>query len=122
MRLLSLKAAKIFSLAARTTEVNLDHRGLVLITGHSYDEGSANGSGKSTVANKAIVWTLFGQTAGGTKGDAVVNRHLGGTGSWGEVIFEDDHGERYRVTRQRYSAVLMFIKYRPLKKCYVVLS
>jgi DNA repair exonuclease SbcCD ATPase subunit len=54
--------------------VSLKDRGLHLIQGANDDDGSAssNGSGKSSLVD-AICWCLFGTTARGIKGDAVVN-------------------------------------------------
>ncbi|MDY6957704.1 MAG: AAA family ATPase [Halobacteriota archaeon] len=111
MRLLRLRASKLFSIGDEPVEISLDNLGLVLITGRSVDEGSSNGSGKSTVANKAIIWTLFGQTAGGIRGDSVINRHLGGSGTFGEVILEGDKGDRYRIVRKRKPSSLSLEKY-----------
>lgn len=58
-----------------TFKVRLDDRGLNLIQGLNEDDSSAssNGSGKSSLVD-AICWVLFGTTARGAKGDAVVNR------------------------------------------------
>lgn len=98
MRLLRLKAKHLFSLGE--VDISLASRGLVLVTGFSKDEGGSNGAGKSSLANKAIVWTLFGETAGGTKADAVGNRYFA-KGSFGEVEFEGFDGQLYRVCRAR---------------------
>jgi len=103
MKLLSLKAQDLFSIGE--ISIILEKRGLTLTTGYSQDEGSANGSGKSTVANKAILWTLFGRTAGGTKGDDVINRHVEEPFCWGEVKFQGVDGHMYEVTRMRPSAL-----------------
>ncbi len=82
--------------------MDLRERGLLLITGHSVDEGGANGSGKSSLSNKGLLWTLFGQTAGGEKADAVVNRFRGeGEETFGEIEFESTDGSRFRLHRGR---------------------
>lgn len=117
MRLLALTASKLFSLSDRPITINLDKRGLVLVTGANED-GSSNGSGKSTIANKAIIWTLFGQTAGGIRGDDVVNRHIGGAETYGEIIFDDDMGERYKIRRSRNPATLTFEKFNLMEKVW----
>lgn len=56
----------------------LDERGLVLIQGKNEDDSSAlsNGAGKSSIPD-AISWCLFGETARGESGDAIVNRKAG---------------------------------------------
>jgi DNA repair exonuclease SbcCD ATPase subunit len=55
--------------------LHLDDRGLVLVQGENLDDSSANsnGAGKSTVPD-ALCWCLFGLTARGEKGDAIINR------------------------------------------------
>ncbi len=58
-------------------ELNLENQGLLLITGHSQDEGGANGVGKSTVGRNALCWVLFGETVNGVRGDKVINQHSG---------------------------------------------
>ena len=54
--------------------VPLRDLGLTLVTGHSYDEGSANGAGKSSLVRNSISWCLFGQTINGVRGDKIINR------------------------------------------------
>jgi len=110
MRILKFEACNLFSLYF--VQVELSDRGLVLVTGHSKDEGSANGSGKSSIANKGIIWTLFGQTVGGTKGDDVFNRHADKeNGCWGEVEFLNAKGERCFVRRERLPSKLTLKKF-----------
>lgn len=99
MKLLRFKAKNIFSLGE--IDVNLADRGLILVTGHSLDEGSSNGSGKSSIANKGILWTLFGSTAGGLKADDVLNRHGNTKSGWGEIEFIGTDGAIYNVYRAR---------------------
>lgn len=55
--------------------LDLDTKGLSLIQGENNSDPSAksNGAGKTSIA-EAICWCLYGQTARGVKGDAVVNR------------------------------------------------
>lgn len=105
MRLLSLEAKNVFSIGH--AKVDLDGRGLVLVTGYSEDEGGANGAGKSSVANKAILWGLFGETAGGLKADAVLNRH-GKKKGFVEIDFEGSDGKNYRVKRERPARLNLF--------------
>lgn len=56
----------------------LNDRGLVLVQGENRDDPSAtsNGAGKSSVAD-ALFWSLYGETARGVSGDAVVNKTAG---------------------------------------------
>lgn len=55
-------------------DVTLNDKGLVLIQGENLDDPSAlsNGAGKSSIAD-ALMWALYGETARGEGGDAVVN-------------------------------------------------
>lgn len=98
MRLLNFKFKNLFSLGSG--EINLQSRGLTLITGYSEDEGSQNGAGKSSLANKAILWTLFGETAGGLRADSVLNRH-GKRKGFGEISFEGINSKQYKIIRER---------------------
>jgi DNA repair exonuclease SbcCD ATPase subunit len=98
MKLLSLKASNVFSLG--DIELNLNNRGLVLVNGHSVDEGGANGAGKSSLANKSILWCLFGQTAGGLRADEIVNRHTAPP-CFVEISFESSDGKTYTIKRSR---------------------
>lgn len=98
MKIISFKAENLFSLGE--TSIDLENRGLVLITGYSEDEGSSNGSGKSSLANKGLVWTLYGATANGIRADQVANKHREGT-TRGIVEFIGLDGSRYKVTRTR---------------------
>jgi len=63
-------------LAVQQDEIslNLADRGLVLIQGDNRDDTSAdsNGAGKSTIGD-SISWCLYGVTARGETGDAVIN-------------------------------------------------
>lgn len=56
-------------------EVQLNDRGLLLIQGVNGDDPSAdsNGAGKSSIVD-ALCWALYGVTARGVTGDAVVNK------------------------------------------------
>jgi DNA repair exonuclease SbcCD ATPase subunit len=106
MKLLSLIAHNIFSIGH--AELKLSDRGLLLVTGHSYDEGSANGAGKSSVANKAISWGLYGQTFGGSRADAVINSHNPDEVSFVTIEFVGVDGQDYEVSRSRNPAKLVF--------------
>ena len=61
-------------LTMKQAHVNLNNRGLVLISGVNEDDKStdSNGAGKSTLVD-ALCWCLFGVTARGVTADEVVN-------------------------------------------------
>lgn len=99
MRLIGLVAENVFSLGH--VSLDLSNRKLLLVTGFSNDDKSGNGAGKSSLANHAIVWGLFGQTYDGTKGDAVVNRHSDKKFGKVEIEFLDINGIPCRVVRTR---------------------
>lgn len=100
MRLLRFKAQNLFSLG--NVDLDLDKRGLLLITGHSLDEGGANGSGKSSLSNKGLLWTLYGSTASGERADAAINRFAEADSTCvGLLDLESNSGNQYRVVRSR---------------------
>lgn len=87
-------------LTLQSFSVALNDRGLNVIQGENEDNTSAdsNGAGKSSVVD-ALCWALFGATARGVKGDAVVNR-AAKKDTWVGLTLA--HGDtRYRVTRYR---------------------
>jgi len=98
MKFLSLSGIGLFSFASFA--VDLNNKGLVLVTGRSLDEGSSNGSGKSSLINKSLLWALFGQTAEGLKSDEVLNRHLGDTDGRATLVFRIGKAT-YRIERTR---------------------
>lgn len=81
-------------------KLSLDQRGLLLIQGENRDDTSAdsNGAGKSSVVD-AISWGLYGVTARGVTGDAVVNLKAG-KGAHVQIELEDGP-DTYRVNRMR---------------------
>jgi DNA repair exonuclease SbcCD ATPase subunit len=100
MRLLNFKATNLFSLGE--VDLDLDKRGLLLVTGHSIDEGGANGSGKSSISNKGVLWTLYGSTASGDKADAVINRFAEADATCsGSLDVESGNGGKFRIVRSR---------------------
>lgn len=78
----------------------LDNRGLLLIQGQNTDDSSANsnGAGKSSTVD-ALCWALYGETARGLSGDAVVNR-FEGKNCRVSVTFTFN-GKTYEVARHR---------------------
>lgn len=88
-------------LGLKSGKLELNNQGLVLIRGENDDtSANSNGSGKSSVVD-AISWALYGVTARGVTGDAVVNR-TAGKDCQVEVVLELD-GEDIQVIRYRKS-------------------
>lgn len=87
-------------LAITEGTVRLADRGLVLIQGVNKADTSAlsNGAGKSSIAD-ALCWCLYGTTARGESGDAVINE-LAGKNTKVEVMVEDS-GMTYIIARHR---------------------
>lgn len=87
-------------LAISEGEVDLADRGLVLIQGINNDDTSAasNGAGKSSMAD-ALCWCLYGVTARGVSGDAVINE-VAGKGTRVEVTVNDG-ADIYVIARHR---------------------
>jgi DNA repair exonuclease SbcCD ATPase subunit len=81
-------------------KVSLADRGLVLVQGINSADTSANsnGSGKSSLAD-ALCWAIYGVTARGETGDAVVNNKAG-KNTRVEVVILDDM-ITYRIVRHR---------------------
>jgi len=80
-------------------KLDLKDQGLLLITGHSEDEGGANGVGKSTVGRNALCYVLFGETVNGDRGDILINDRRG-ENLRVNVVFQIGDVE-YRVLRKR---------------------
>lgn len=87
-------------LSISTARVILGSRGLVNVEGINKDDTSAvsNGAGKSSFAD-AISWCLFGVTARGDAGDAVVNDKVG-KGCKVDLEIHDDE-TLYKIIRHR---------------------
>lgn len=88
-------------MAVGSTSIALDDKGLLLIQGENRDDTSqiSNGAGKSTIA-EALCWALYGETARGDTGDAVVNK-TAGKGTAVVVELSDERGDCYRISRYR---------------------
>ena len=100
MRLLHLKAHHVFSVG--TIELNLKDRGLLLVTGWSYDDSNGNAAGKSSVARNSIVWGMYGKTVDGVKADSVINTSIKNAKHCGVTLhFEGIDGCEYRIYRSR---------------------
>lgn len=87
-------------LVLTSADIDMADRGLVLIQGLNAADSSANsnGAGKSSIAD-ALCWAIYGTTARGESGDAVVNTKAG-KNTRVEVIVEDD-GVQYHIVRHR---------------------
>ncbi|CAG9229162.1 Putative exonuclease [Burkholderia vietnamiensis] len=99
MDFLKLRAVNFLTLGD-TGDMALKDRGLIAIMGENLDDSSAksNGSGKSSIAD-ALCWALFGTTARGESGDAVINEKAK-KGTYAAVVVQD--GETvYEIRRHR---------------------
>lgn len=105
VKLIKLYAQNVFSLGS--IELDLQNRGLTMVTGYSYDEKSANGAGKSSLVRNAIMWGLYGQVMGSARGDDIINRHSHTSADClVSIIFDGVDGKRYRIYRTRNPATL----------------
>jgi DNA repair exonuclease SbcCD ATPase subunit len=92
-------ADNVFSVDSVT--IGLNDLGLILVTGYSHDEGGSNGSGKSSVCTKSLIWGLFGTTTDGVRADDVINRHSGKKKALVRICFTDSNNDVYIITRTR---------------------
>jgi len=99
MRPLQFLASNLLSIE----DVNLDlmDRGLLLVTGYSFDEQNENGAGKSNVAANALIWTMYGFTPNDIRSDEVINCHNPDDKAYGIFIFEATDKITYMINRQR---------------------
>lgn len=93
-----LRAKNFLSL--EQISLNLENQGLVLITGENLDNPflSSNGAGKSSII-EAIVYTLYGRTLRGLKGDDVVSKTAEKDCVTSLTLQDDEH--EYEVVRCR---------------------
>lgn len=98
MRFLELQLHNFMCFEDET--LKLDGQGLVFVQGINKDSEAANGngSGKSSLIVEGLLWTLFGKTARGIKGDDVVRK--GADGCLASVHWEQDKTQ-YRVVRHQ---------------------
>lgn len=98
MKILRLEIGNFMSIDRAA--LALDDRGLVLVQGENRDDPSAtsNGAGKSSVAD-ALFWALYGETARGVSGDAVVNKTAGKNCRVAVTLRDGD--QTYEVVRHR---------------------
>lgn len=98
MKILSLEIANFMAISVAS--IKLADRGLVLVQGVNKDDTSAdsNGAGKSSIAD-ALCWVLYGETARGESGDAIVNQAAGKGCMVGVTLQEGD--QSYTIRRYR---------------------
>lgn len=86
-------------MAIGSADVQLADRGLVLIQGENDEAGAvSNGAGKSSLMD-ALCWVLYGETARGLSGDAVVNATAKKDCLVSVSVI--DSGDTYGITRYR---------------------
>jgi len=87
-------------LTVSQADLALSDKGLVLLQGENLDDPSAksNGAGKSSIPD-ALCWALYGTTARGITGDAVVNKVA--KKNCKVVVDIEDGDDRYRIMRFR---------------------
>lgn len=100
MRIREVTAANFLTLEG--AEFRLDEQGLVLVHGiNAHDTAaSSNGSGKSSLLD-AVCWGLWGTTARGSTGDAIMRAGQKAEANV-QIVLEDEHShERWLVVRTR---------------------
>lgn len=102
MKFLNLDLQNILTIGE--AKIDLADRGLILIQGENIDDSSAisNGAGKSSIVD-GFCWVLFGVTARGISGDAVINRTAKKNAA-GAITVQDE-GDIYLISRHRKHAV-----------------
>lgn len=105
MKFIKIKAKNFLSF--KELELDLDNRGLILLTGKNLDDKSGtfdkNGIGKSSLV-ASIFYALFGETPDGRSADAIINKDAKKSASV-ELTLEVS-GNTYVITRGRKKNVL----------------
>lgn len=105
MKFVSLELENFLS--HRSTKLDLDNKGLVLIKGIVEGDPGAdsNGAGKSALLPDGLLWVLFGKTLRGLKGQDVVH-HRVGRNCVGTLMLEADSGQTVQIQRvQKHSKI-----------------
>jgi DNA repair exonuclease SbcCD ATPase subunit len=98
---MDIKALDIHNFCAiGDAHLELDNRGLILVQGVNADDSSAksNGAGKSSIVD-ALCWCLYGTTARGESGDAIVNSKA--KKDCAVKVLLEDGGITYQIWRFR---------------------
>jgi DNA repair exonuclease SbcCD ATPase subunit len=104
-------------LAINRARVELMDRGLVSIEGVNEDDSSAvsNGAGKSSIAD-ALCWCIYGVTARGVSGDAIVNNKTRKNTFVSISVHDDDsvyYIRRYRKHKEHKNALHLLVSNPP---------
>lgn len=102
MKILSIKINNILSI--ENAEITFDDKGLMLVKGWDYDNGRANGAGKTALFN-AISFALFDKLPRKVTATEILRR--GSKTGFAEVTL-DVGGDRYMVRRSRPKGVTFF--------------
>lgn len=88
-------------LSIKEVEINLDNKGLVLVSGENLDDPNfkSNGAGKTNL-HESISWVLYGRTTKGLKGDEVLHKRVK-KNCMVSLDIEDDTGDLYSIVRGR---------------------
>jgi len=105
--------AEYFLSIVKKVTFDFRDRGLVLISGDNKDDDAfeSNGAGKSTLFSETIVYTLFGETIRGYKGNEVINEEYGKGTRTSLQVFDDDVEyliERHRKHKEHSNHVRIF--------------
>ena len=110
MKLKELTVKNFMSVGNQTQAVNFAQENLTLVLGENLDQGgddngSRNGTGKTTIVN-ALSYALFGNALTNIKKDNLINK-INNKGMLVTLAFEKD-GMEYRIERGRKPNVLQF--------------
>ena len=110
MKLKELTVKNFMSVGNQTQAVNFAQENLTLVLGENLDQGgddngSRNGTGKTTIVN-ALSYALFGNALTNIKKDNLINK-INNKGMLVTLAFEKD-GMDYRIERGRKPNVLQF--------------
>jgi len=105
--------AENFLSIVKKIKFDFRNKGLVLIQGDNQDDDAfeSNGAGKSTMFSETIVYTLFGETIRGYKGNEVINEEVGKGTRTSLQVFDDDVEyiiERHRKHKEHSNHVRIF--------------
>jgi DNA repair exonuclease SbcCD ATPase subunit len=110
IKIKELTVKNFMSVGNQTQAVNFEREQLTLVLGENLDQGgddngSRNGTGKTTIVN-ALSFALYGTALTSIKKDNLINK-INGKGMLVTLGFEKD-GVNYRIERGRRPAVMKF--------------